>query len=109
MADFGEGFILQVTPERLKEIADDAQEKIDKMSKAIDSFNEAAVNTKSYWNGEASDLYAKRYKELKDKLDEIMKRLSEYPRDLEVMAGVYEETESVNTETWGTLDNNIVV
>ena len=35
MADFGEGFILQVTPERLKEIADDAQEKIDKMSRLL--------------------------------------------------------------------------
>ncbi len=65
--------------------------------------------TKDHWIGEAGDLHRKLYENQKEQLSDALLRLKEHPRDLLVMAGIYEEAEKGNQEEIGTLREDVIV
>lgn len=85
---------LKVAPEELKKKSGEIQKEIADIEKDFAKIDEYVTGTKKYWEGDASDRHIKGYTEMKDDFKTIIKRLKEHPKDLETMAGVYEETES---------------
>lgn len=84
---------LKVTPEELKKKSDEISKEISAIETDFGKIEQLVTDTKKYWEGEASDQHIKSFNKMKDDLKTIIKRLKEHPKDLQEMAGVYEETE----------------
>lgn len=84
---------LKVTPEELKKKSDEISKEISAIETDFGKIEQLVIGTKKYWEGEASDQHIKSFNKMKDDLKTIIKRLKEHPKDLQEMAGVYEETE----------------
>lgn len=50
-------------------------------------------NTRSYWEGEASDAHIKIFREAEPDVEKVLKRLNDNPVKLQMEAGVYEAAE----------------
>ena len=81
--------LIQTDPELMRQKAAVVQIKISQMKNAFDSLEYAVNHTKSYWAGEAGDVYRENLKHKKTDIDTILSRLSEYVSDLQQMAAVY--------------------
>ena len=87
------GVTLKVTPEILNAKANEANGKINLIKQHFDSLEENVSRTKAYWIGEAGDMYRKLFEQEKESIEEIIKRLSEHPKDLQAIAQVYSDVE----------------
>ncbi|MDE6434730.1 MAG: WXG100 family type VII secretion target [Lachnospiraceae bacterium] len=85
---------LKVTPDQLKKKSGEIKKEIKAIENDFTKVDEYVTGTKKYWEGEASDVHIKGYNKMKDDFKTIIKRLKEHPKDLETMAGVYEDTEN---------------
>lgn len=85
--------ILKVKPEDLKNKSKEIQKNIDTIKLEFDEIGTVIRGTKKYWEGEASNQHVQSFEKMKDDIETIVKRLKEHPKDLETMAGVYEEAE----------------
>lgn len=95
--------VLKVKPEDLKSKSGEILSSISDIEKDFEQIGEVITGTKKYWEGEASNQHIKGYTKLKDDITTIIKRLKEHPKDLEKMAGVYEETEKAAEQIANTL------
>lgn len=62
---------------------------IKNMAECFDQMERIIDRTSYYWIGEAGDLHRAIYKQQKSQIDEMLKRLKEYPSDLTSIAGNY--------------------
>lgn len=85
--------ILKVTPDELKKKSGEISKEIRSIESDFNRIEQLVTGTKKYWEGEASNQHIKSYSKMKDDIKTIIKRLKEHPKDLEQMAGVYEQTE----------------
>lgn len=88
MATIGE-VELRVSPEVLQQKAEEVSGEIRKMADRFDEMEQIVNRTSYYWIGEAGDLHRKLYKEQKETVDEMIKRLREHPDDLLMIAQRY--------------------
>lgn len=99
---------LKVEPSVLRSTASE----VTRLTKALgEKFNELqtiVANTSYYWVGAAGDQYRRDFAAQKDEADEILQFLRKYPTDLLSMAGIYEQAESINTQTLGSLPSDIL-
>ena len=63
--------------------------------------------TEHYWIGEAGNLHRKLYKEQKDEIDVMLRRLLEHTKDLRTIAGTYKSAVEENTTRAKSLMVNI--
>lgn len=108
MANLGSGFMLKVTPEELKTVSSQVEPLIRKMSEDFNTISELMDSTAGYWLGDAGDMYRKTYKQKEDHISEMIARLSEHPRDLLTMAGVYESSERENVSRSEPLPSDVI-
>ncbi len=87
---------IKVTSEQLSSKAAQVKIKINNIKSKISELEDSVRMTETYWKGEANNTYRAKYNEFKDSTDEIIRRLEEHVRDLNTMAGVYEEAENEN-------------
>lgn len=85
---------LKVKPDELVSKSGEIKKDINAIEQSFTKVTTLVTNTKKYWEGDASDKHIKRYNELKEDFQTIVKRLKEHPDDLEKMAGVYKENEN---------------
>ena len=85
---------LKVSPEELKKKSGEITKEINAIEKDFEKIDQYVTGTKKFWEGDASDVHIKGYNKMKDDFKTIIKRLKEHPKDLETMAGVYEEAEN---------------
>ncbi|MBQ0028684.1 MAG: hypothetical protein KBS96_08805 [Lachnospiraceae bacterium] len=88
---------LKVRTEVLREKSANVKTEIAKMNQYLDELETRLEGTKGYWIGEAGDLHRKLYKEQKDNVAFMMKRLAEHPEDLILIADRYDNIERENT------------
>lgn len=100
---------IKVTPDVLLAKSGQVKSKIDLMKKSMMELETCMQNTSSYWQGEAGDMYRSKYREFKDNTDEMTNRLLEHVRDLNTMAGVYEEAEKDIQTAIESLPSDIIV
>ena len=89
---------IKVTPEKMSEKAAQVKTKIEKVKITFASLEHKINGSNNYWKGEAGDSFRKKYKEFKEKTDNIVSRLEEHVADLNTMSGVYQTTETEITK-----------
>lgn len=103
------GIQLNVTTETLIRTADNIEKKISDIQKQFRSIETDINNTRSWWEGEASDVHKAQYDSLKDEMEESIRRLKDSPTNLLRMAGLYRETELHTKEAAMSLQEDVIV
>lgn len=88
-----EGQIIVSTTE-LKAQANTVRARLSKMRQSFEDLKSLMSGTQAYWIGEAGDAHRQMYTGKLDKIEEVLRRYTEQVKDLEIMAGVYEEAEA---------------
>lgn len=65
--------------------------------------------TGSVWSGDAATAYTRKFNELKDDIDRIIKMVNEHVTDLNNMAQEYETAESENRAAAEALSGDVIV
>lgn len=99
---------IKVTPSKLISTA----KSFDSTGKQMNGVTRQMLNTissTSDWTGDAANAYKKKFSELQDDMQRIVKMISEHVSDLNEMAKVYESAEQINVSTAKVLSGEIVV
>ena len=89
---------LRVTPAQLKTQKQVIDSDIVNIKNDIAQITNEIMGTSSYWLGEAGNKQRTDYEDSRQKIDSMIERLGTYPTRILQMAGLYEESESVNTQ-----------
>ncbi len=103
------GIKLRVTPDVLTREAGDIQKQIDDLKRQFDGIGNEVRRSRSYWEGQASDMHNKLYEMEEDDMERIIKKLKNHPVNLLKMAGLYKETEAELVEETQFLSENVIV
>lgn len=103
------GIRLKVTPEVLTKMAGDIERQISDIQNQFRSIGADINQTRSYWEGDASDAHKSQYDSLKDEIDEAVMRLKNNPRNLLQMAGLYTDTENDLEAAAQSLSKDVIV
>lgn len=94
---------IKVTPTVLSTKANQIEERISRINDQWGNLYMRTMDLGSYWEGEASEAEWKDINLIKEDMEQIIKRLKEYPVDLRQMTGVYSETEETAIQISNTL------
>ncbi len=103
------GIQLKVTPEVLKAKAQEITTQINKIQADWNKVSTLVENSKSYWEGEASEVHRKLKKEMDDDVVRIIKRLKEHPDDLLKMADIYLDVDRKVTQVISSLPDDVII
>jgi len=99
---------IKVSPEILNAKAQEVTGEIGQMKQLFSDIQDYVKKTQFYWIGEAGNLHRKMFEEKKEDIDTMIKRLEDHPRNLQQIAGVYEETESAQTDQSNVMSSNLI-
>lgn len=99
---------LKVTTEALKNKASEVEKDIKKLENHFASIQDIVSRSTGYWTGAAGDKARKEFDSKRDDTDQVIRRFKEHPRDLLVMAGVYEENERTVAEDNKALATDVI-
>jgi len=85
---------LKVTPEELKTQSGNVRTRIQSLEASFETMNTLIEGTTAYWTGSAAEAHREDYQGKKNTIKEMLSRYTEHVRDLETMAGVYQEAET---------------
>lgn len=100
---------LKVSPDVLRTKAEEISGQIQTIDNNWRRIYDLIQNSKSYWQGEASDYHRKYLKENDEETKKLLKRLREHPIDLQKMAGVYVEAEQQAVQIASALPDDVIV
>ncbi len=100
---------LKVEPARLKSTANSFQstgQHIQRMTQSMTGI----VNQLSgcVWSGEAADAYKRKFGQLQDDINRMVKMINEHVTDLNQMAAEYERTENANKDLVNSLKDDVI-
>lgn len=84
---------LLVTPEVLNTKANEVENNVKNMRQRFETMKTLVEKSNSYWVGDAGDMHRKNYTDQVDKIEQILKRMSEHPADLRTIAQTYTTAE----------------
>ncbi|MCI8785328.1 MAG: hypothetical protein HFI84_01565 [Eubacterium sp.] len=99
---------LKVSPEVLHAKAQEISGQIHTIENNWRRMYDLIQNSKSYWQGEASENHRKYLKENDEETNKLLKRLREHPIDLQKMAGVYVEAEQKAVQIASALPDDVI-
>ncbi len=99
---------LKVSPEVLRAKAQEISGQIQMIENNWRRMYDLIQNSKSYWQGEASEYHRKYLKENDEETKKLLKRLREHPIDLQKMAGVYVEAEQKAVQIASALPDDVI-
>lgn len=79
------------------------------MKQHFDEIDRISVKTGGYWLGEAGSKDREEYAAMKDDIAHLEQRLSEHPKDLLTMAGIYTDAETTVADTNSQLSTDLIV
>lgn len=100
---------IKVTPEALYAKSQNIASILKKVEGNFGNMKVVMDKTGSYWIGEAGDAHREKYQEMIPETEEIIRRLQEHVRDLNEMAGIYQETEREVTEITELLPADVIL
>lgn len=106
---FGGPVSFNVTPDILRSKSADVSRSVIRMRGHFEELKNLMDKTGGYWIGEAGDKHRRMYKDIEESVEEMLKRLEEYPRDLLVIAQNYTDVELSIEEDIETLPDDIIV
>lgn len=100
---------LKVEPSRLKSTASNFQstgQHIQRMTQTMTNI----VNqlSGSIWSGEAADAYKRKFGQLQDDINRMVKMINEHVTDLNAMASEYERVENTNKNLANSLKGDVI-
>ncbi|KAI4451792.1 hypothetical protein C823_006352 [Eubacterium plexicaudatum ASF492] len=100
---------LKVSTAKLRSTASNFQstgQHIQRMTSAMTNI----VNQLSgrVWSGEAADAYKRKFGQLQDDINRMVKMINEHVTDLNAMAGEYERAENANKNMINSLKDDII-
>ena len=104
-----EDIILKVSLDKMKSKASELTGQINKIETNWKNLANVVRKSKSYWQGDASDLHRKYLEECEEEVQEILKRLKEHPSDLLTMMGIYDEAEKKADQLANSLPDDVIV
>lgn len=102
------GVQIKVSTDVLNNKATEVAKEIGEMKRDFDTLKQTVAASSSYWIGEAGDLHRKLFADQSDDIDEILRRLSEHPVDLQQIAGIYAATEAEVQAIPGELPGDVI-
>jgi WXG100 family type VII secretion target len=87
------GIQLKVSPEVLKQKAGEVSDEITNLTAGWRELSRTVRSSRTYWQGDASNLHWHAFQENKNEVEAILKRLRDHPKNLQIMAGVYDQAE----------------
>ena len=81
---------------------------VESIKRQFDTIETKVLNSRTYWEGSASNLHLNKFNKIKSSCNSITRRLSEHPDDLTKMAGIYRTTEAESTQSANSLSSNII-
>ena len=109
MDGFGNNFQIKVSTDILRAKEDVVTGKVSEMEGGLNEMKQVVMRTANYWIGEGGDARRNSYINQQAFVEEMVKRLKEYPMDLLKMAGIYEEAEKDNEEIPHALSADVIV
>ena len=100
---------VKVESSELKRQAYEVDRLATNLRQRFDSIEKLVKATDHHWIGEAGDLHRRLYNEQKEDLADALLRLKEHPKDLLMIAGIYDDAEGKNTEEVGTLRDDVII
>ncbi|MBO6142550.1 MAG: WXG100 family type VII secretion target [Lachnospira sp.] len=100
---------LKVTPEQLRATSSDFQSKGQQVSSLTTEMMDLVTSLSSAWEGDASNAYINKFKELSDDIQRMIAMITEHTNDLNDMAASYDEAERRNVEAAQTLSGDVIV
>lgn len=88
---------LKVTPEEMQTAAGELSGYIGRMTECFDALKRTMQSSSAYWTGDAANAHRELYSQQIPKTEEFIRRLNEHVKDLNTMAGVYQEAEQTAT------------
>lgn len=100
---------LKVEPSRLKSTASNFQstgQHVQRMTQTMTNI----VNqlSGSIWSGEAADAYKRKFGQLQDDINRMVKMINEHVTDLNAMASEYERVENANKNLANSLKGDVI-
>lgn len=89
---------IKVTPENLRAISGDVEQKIKKVENAFGQLEEVVQRTAAYWEGEGQRKFVQSYEIRSDDYERIFLSFREHIVNLQQIAGIYQEAEKDNTD-----------
>ena len=100
---------LKVQPEILKVRASETQELIGQLDIQFQEIYDIVSRTKGYWVGTAGDRAREEFQSTREETQQVIRRFSEHPADLLMMANLYEGAEEKVKQANQKLSTDIVV
>lgn len=100
---------LKVTEAQLVAMADDIGKQVQDIEKKFAEIGNEISRSKSYWEGDASDLHQKKYTDIQENLKVAIDNLKRHPENLLETAEIYRETESAAEAAAMSLPTDIII
>ncbi len=100
-------FIIKVSTEEMIRQSNEIEKTVGEIKTQFENISRLAEGSARYWEGEAENLHLSSFRRISESHEEIIRRLSEHPRDLMTMAGIYAEGEEKSSEDANSLQNNV--
>ncbi len=101
-------WILKVTPERLTEAAGEWQGEVRVIEYRFEQIRDVVTRTMGYWNGDGGEHYRKKMLAGITEASASVVIVRQQIRTLLAIAGIYQKSETENTEKAGSLEGTIL-
>ena len=101
--------ILKVTPEQLETAAGEFANKGTTVGNLTSEMTQLVEGLNSVWEGEAATAFTTKFRQLDDDIQKMVKMIQEHSNDLNEMARVYREAESINQDEIAALAGDVIV
>lgn len=105
----GSDVMIKVTPEELYAKSQSISSILAKTQQNFQEMEDVINKTEGYWIGEAGEAHREMFRDMTPHIEEITKRITEHIRDLNEIAGVYQETEREIQEIAEQLPADVII
>ena len=89
---------VKVSPEDLKAKAEEAMKRIENYRTALNNMAKQMEGSNAYWKGKGGDAFRNDFRTKKAQLDQAIKELDNYPKELLKYEGIYSEVVTTTTQ-----------
>ena len=100
---------LRVTPEQLEATANEFSAKGTTVGNLTSQMTQMVEGLASGWEGEASTAFIAKFRQLDDDIQKMIRMIQEHSNDLNEMARVYRDAETVNTDEIAALAGDVII
>ena len=101
--------ILRVTPEQLEAAATEFSAKGTTVGNLTSQMTQLVEGLSSSWEGESATAYIAKFRQLDDDIQKMIRMIQEHSNDLNDMAKVYRDAETVNADEIADLAGDVII